>query len=112
VFILNVKKMKIDIRDPQKEIIPGFKGTIVHGKGFTSAYWHVNEGAELPEHQHPQEQLTQVTEGKFELIVDGKKQVCEPGVVVFIPGNVPHSGRALTECKITDIFSPARPEYS
>jgi quercetin dioxygenase-like cupin family protein len=115
MFIQMVDKklrMNIDITSPQKELIPGFSGTFVHGKGFTAAYWHVEKGALLPEHSHPNEQLTQVTEGEFLLKVGEKVHHCHPGSVVLIPGNVPHSGEALTDCKITDIFSPARPEYN
>ncbi|MFZ9046046.1 MAG: cupin domain-containing protein [Cyclobacteriaceae bacterium] len=103
--------MKIDITNPSSELLPGFTGTFLHGEGFTVAYWHIKKGAKLPEHHHHHEQLTQVTEGEFELTVGGEKQLCKPGSVLLIPGNIPHSGVALTDCKITDIFCPARPEY-
>ena len=104
--------MKTDITQPSKELIPGFKGTFIHGVGFTAAYWDIEKDAVLPEHSHPHEQLTQVTEGEFELNIAGQKHICKPGMVLLIPGNVPHSGRAVTACKITDIFCPCRPEYS
>jgi quercetin dioxygenase-like cupin family protein len=104
--------MEIDIKSPQKELIPGFKGTFVHGEGFTAAYWKIQKGSILPEHHHVHEQLTQVTEGEFELVIDGVKYLCKPGSVLLIPSNVPHSGIALSDCRITDIFCPSRPEYS
>lgn len=28
-----------------------------------------------------------------------------------MPGHVPHSGRAITDCRITDVFHPAREDY-
>ena len=31
--------------------------------------------------------------------------------VLVIPGDVPHSGRSHTHCKILDVFSPVREEY-
>jgi hypothetical protein len=40
-------------------------------------------------------------------------QVCTlmPGSVGIIPPNAVHSGRALTDCKILDVFSPVREDY-
>jgi quercetin dioxygenase-like cupin family protein len=52
-----------------------------------------------------------VTEGEFELVVGGVKHLCKPEAVILIPSEVPHSGIALTDCKIIDIFCPGRPEY-
>jgi quercetin dioxygenase-like cupin family protein len=109
--VLANENMKIDITDPKNELIPGFKGTFIHGNGFTAAYWQVEKGSILPEHHHVHEQLTQVTEGEFELVVGGVKHLCKPEAVILIPSEVPHSGIALTDCKITDIFCPGRPEY-
>ncbi len=50
-------------------------------------------------------------EGSFELTVAGETQVLEPGSVAVIPGNAPHSGKALTECRILDVFQPPRDDY-
>lgn len=96
---------------PAKEIIPGFHGKFVHGENMTIVYWDVEEGARLPLHSHVHEQITQVMEGKFELIVRGELHICTPGYIGVIPSNVAHEGRALTACKIMDIFSPVREEY-
>ena len=94
------------------EKIPGFHGRFVHMENFTLAYWQVKAGSVLPEHSHVNEQSSQVTKGKFELTIDGQTEIYEPGQVATIPANVVHSGKAITDCEITDVFSPARPEYS
>ncbi|MFZ3274345.1 MAG: cupin domain-containing protein, partial [Lutibacter sp.] len=65
----------------------------------------------LPEHAHIHEQTTQVIEGKLELVIDGVTTVLEPGMIANIPSNVIHSGKALTNCKVTDVFSPTREDY-
>ncbi|NOQ40057.1 MAG: cupin domain-containing protein, partial [Anaerolineales bacterium] len=47
----------------------------------------------------------------FELTVDGEPLVLEPGMVAVIPGGVPHSGVALTPCRLLDAFHPVREDY-
>ncbi len=96
---------------PSKEIMPGYHGKLVHGEKMSWAFWTVEEGAEVPEHFHPHEQIMHVVEGEFEFTLNGQTQVYIPGDVVHIPSNIPHGGKALTPCKLMDIFSPAREEY-
>lgn len=107
---LEPKKIELSIIN-SREIIKGFHGKFVHLNNMSIAYWDVEKGSEIPIHNHVHEQIMQVTEGKFELILDGKPQICEPGTVILIPSFVNHGGKALTDCKITDVFSPVREEY-
>ncbi|MDP2067620.1 MAG: cupin domain-containing protein [Lutibacter sp.] len=95
----------------QKEIIKGFNGRFFHTNSFTITFWEIEEGAILPEHSHIHEQSTQVIEGKLQLVIDGVSTVLEPGMIANIPSNVIHSGKALTNCKVTDVFSPTREDY-
>ena len=50
-------------------------------------------------------------EGEFDLVVDGTPHRLKPGDVLAIPGNAPHSGRAITRCRILDVFWPIREDY-
>ncbi|MBE0649693.1 MAG: cupin domain-containing protein [Bacteroidales bacterium] len=103
---------KIDLQNiPAKELVPGFHGKFVHTENITFAYWNVEAGAVLPEHSHVHEQVSNLTEGEFEMTVDGEKQILKPGSVVVIQSNVRHSGKAITKCKITDVFYPLREDY-
>ncbi|MCK4639500.1 MAG: cupin domain-containing protein, partial [Bacteroidales bacterium] len=52
-----------------------------------------------------------VTEGEFELTLNGKTQVLNSGKIAVIPSNAKHSGKAITDCKIIDIFNPVREDY-
>ena len=99
---MNIKKLK------SNEIMPGFHGRIIHGADFTSVYWEVDKGSSLPEHNHINEQLMHVIEGKFEFTINGKIHLCDKGSTFQIPSNVPHSGKAITDCIIMDFFSPKR----
>ncbi len=94
-----------------KEIMPGYHGKMVHSESMTWAFWDVEKDAEVPEHNHVHEQIMHVLEGSFEFTLGGKTAIYYPGDIVIIPSNVPHSGKALTPCKLMDIFSPAREEY-
>ena len=91
--------------------MPGFVGRFLHTESMTLAWWDVEAGSTLPEHRHPQEQVAHVLEGVFELTVDGATERLEPGRIAVIPSNVPHSGRALTACRILDVFQPVREDY-
>lgn len=93
------------------EIVPGFHGKMIHTDSMTFAYWDVSAGAMLPAHQHPHEQVLNMLEGEFELTLDGVAHRLTAGDVLPIPGNVPHSGMAITDCRILDVFSPARDDY-
>ncbi|WP_036386089.1 cupin domain-containing protein [Muricauda sp. MAR_2010_75] len=94
-----------------KEIMPGYHGKLVHGESMSWVFWDVDQDAEVPEHFHIHEQIMHVVEGTFELTLDGKTDTYHPGDVVIIPSNMPHRGKALTKCKLMDIFSPVRDEY-
>ncbi len=96
---------------PTHELIPGFHGQFVHTDNVTVAFWNVETGAILPEHNHIHEQVTSVLAGEFELTVAGETFRLLPGNVAIVPGNAVHSGRAVTDCRLVDVFHPARPEY-
>ena len=104
---MKIKLAEID----SKEIMPGYHGKLIHTQNMSLAFWEVEKGAKVPEHAHMNEQVMQVLEGKFEFTLDGNTNTYEPGDLVIIPPNFPHSGRALTPCKLMDVFSPTREEY-
>ncbi|WP_405330013.1 cupin domain-containing protein [Leeuwenhoekiella sp. LLG6367-2.1] len=94
-----------------KEIMPGYNGKLVHTQNTSLAFWEVQEGAEVPEHSHMNEQIMHVIEGEFEFTLDGETKVYYSGDIVVIAPHLKHSGKALTPCKLLDVFSPTREEY-
>ena len=94
-----------------KEYFPGFSGKMIHTEHMTIAFWDVEAGAEVPVHAHHHEQVMHVLEGQFEFTLDGKTGKYHTGDIVVIPPNISHSGRAISPCKILDIFSPVREDY-
>lgn len=95
----------------EKEQFPGFHGRAIHTGTQSFLYWDVDAGASVPLHAHVHEQVAHVLEGQFELTIDSETKLLEPGVVAVIPSQVPHSGRAITDCKLLDVFLPERDDY-
>ena len=95
----------------RREMFQGFSGRIVHTERMTLIYWDIAAGASLPAHSHPHEQVVNVFSGEFELNVDGITQTLKAGDVFAIPPTAEHSGQAVTDCHILDVFCPVREDY-
>jgi quercetin dioxygenase-like cupin family protein len=94
-----------------KDLIAKAEVRMVHTERMTVAYWDFEPEGTVHEHAHPHEQVSNVLEGVFDMVVDGKPYRLEPGVVLVIPPHATHGGTAVTACKIVDIFSPVREDY-
>lgn len=103
--VINLRSIK------QREIVPGYFARFVHSDNMSIAYWNIKAGSSLPEHSHKHEQICTVIDGEFELNVEGKSNLLQADEVFVIPSNVVHSGKALTDCKLIDIFYPVREDY-
>lgn len=77
----------------ERETLPGFRAKFVHSENVTVAYWDIKAGSILPEHAHPHEQTTNIIEGKFEMVIEGKTQILRANMVAIITSNEKHSGR-------------------
>jgi len=104
-----MKKVISEIK--KRVLIEGITGCYFHTDSITIGFVDIEKGAILPAHSHFHEQTTQITEGKLEMTIDGVTQILEPGAITLIPSNIVHSARALTHCKVTDIFCPVREDY-
>jgi quercetin dioxygenase-like cupin family protein len=92
-------------------VIPGFHGRFAHSTTMTFVLWNIDEGAILPEHSHPHEQVVHVYEGALQVTVDGRTNILRAGEVGIIPPHAVHSGRALADCRVMDVFYPQREDY-
>jgi quercetin dioxygenase-like cupin family protein len=96
---------------PVREIFPGFRARLVHTDRASFSWVDIDEGASFPEHHHPHEQTVNVLEGELDLVVGGTTVRLRPGNVYVIPPDVPHSGTAVTACRVLDVFAPTRDDY-
>ncbi len=100
-------------KQPSKIIFPGVKITTVWGEHLMLSFVEFGyDGAEVPTHQHPHEQMGVGISGEFELTIDGETRVVRAGDSYLVPGNVPHSARSLGPARALDVFHPIRQDYT
>lgn len=93
------------------EMLPGGKVRFYHTDHMTLSVWDFDRDTDLPRHSHPHEQMTHVISGQFEMTLGDEAVLLGPGMVAVIPPNLLHSGKALTECRIVDVFYPVREDF-
>jgi quercetin dioxygenase-like cupin family protein len=80
-------------------------------RGYSFGIWVDPPGQEWRDFVHATDELVMLVEGELELTCDGTTYRLTPGRVLVIPPNAPHSGRALTACRVLDVFAPVRDDY-
>ncbi len=83
----------------------------VVGTGTMLARVLLKKGAHVPEHSHPNEQITYVLEGALRFRIDGREVVVGTGEVLCIPPHVPHEAWAEEDTVDLDIFNPPRQDW-
>ncbi len=96
---------------PAKNIFPGIAGRYAHTDRLTIGEVELAAGSVVPVHQHPHDQLTYLLTGRAECTAGGETQALEPGMCALIPGGTPHTVRALTACRVLDVFTPVRDDF-
>jgi quercetin dioxygenase-like cupin family protein len=93
----------------KKEPADGVQIRVIPGERMTMAFFHLEPGAKIPEHNHPHEQMGTVLKGLLELVIGKEKRVVGEGYVYRVPPNVVHSGRCLeSSSEVLEVFSPPR----
>ena len=103
------KSSELEWREP----FEGVRRQVVTGAHATMCLYHLSKGQDLPQHQHPQEQIAYVISGKVEFIIGeaGEKRVFEEGAFYCLGPNVKHGARFLEDSVILDVFAPAMTAY-
>ncbi|HLW93279.1 MAG TPA: cupin domain-containing protein [Roseiarcus sp.] len=94
-----------------KTVLPGLHARFAHSGAMSFVSWEMEAGSPFPRHSHPHEQVVHMFEGELEVTVEGVTTVLKPGMVAVIPPNAVHLGRALTDCRLLDVFYPLRDDY-
>ena len=98
--------------NPWIEICPGIRRqTAASGKTMYQMTARLDAGSKMPEHQHPQEQIVHILEGRMKLIVNGTLHELTAGDSFYLASNVPHGVETIEDTRVLDTFSPPRDEY-
>ncbi len=101
---------KLDAQ-PLEQISPLVQRQVLHGTQSTFVKWTVKKGGVFPLHHHANEQITWITEGRCEVLSQGKKFVLSAGTVLVIPPDVPHEFHCTEDTIDIDFFSPQRQDW-
>ena len=96
----------------RREIAEGAFIRPVWGDKVMMVYIDLKDGAVVPLHTHPHEQMGMVLEGEFELVIEGESKVVREGEAYLVPSNIEHTAIANRgDARALDIFSPPREDF-
>jgi len=90
---------------------PDLGRQLVVGQNIMLARVLLRKGCIVPEHSHPNEQVTYILEGALKFWIGGKEIVVSKGEVLTIPPNMPHKAEALEDTVDLDVFDPPRADW-
>lgn len=98
-------------RIEKEQLNPLIARQVIHGKKLTIGRLFLKKGAVVPEHSHPQEQITLLERGRLLFTIDGLEQELEAGQALEIPPEAVHQVRALEDSLALDVFAPVRDDW-
>jgi quercetin dioxygenase-like cupin family protein len=100
---------------PITQLNPLLTRQFVSGSQSMFARLELKKGCLVPRHQHPNEQISYITQGTLRFLLGEVGSIVEKilrtGEILVIPGNVPHSAEALEDTVDFDIFAPPRQDW-
>jgi quercetin dioxygenase-like cupin family protein len=96
---------------PLEDLSPAIQRQMVWGQQVMVARVLIKKGGIVPEHSHPNEQLTYILDGALKFWIDGKEIVVHAGEVLCIPSNMPHKAEAMEDTIDLDVFTPPRADW-
>jgi len=101
-------------RDPAGyiEVCPGIRRkTLVYGENTLLTEFTLAQGADLPRHDHAQEQTGYLVSGHIILTIGDEDHDVTPGGSWSIPGGVGHKAKVLEDSVAIEVFAPVRSDY-
>lgn len=96
---------------PRETMAEGLARRYVVGEKTTLAIFDFVKGAKVPEHSHPNEQVSYIPRGHVRVIAGGETFEVRAGQVIVIPPGVRHSFEALEDTVDVDFFTPVRADW-
>jgi quercetin dioxygenase-like cupin family protein len=94
-----------------EELNPLLGRQFVVGQNVMVARVLLKKGCLVPEHSHPNEQVSYILEGAVKFGINGREIVVSAGEVLTIPPNMPHWALAMEDTVDLDIFDPPRRDW-
>jgi quercetin dioxygenase-like cupin family protein len=97
---------------PEIEAVPGVHRRVLScGDQVMVVQFRIAQGAEVPVHTHPHEQVGHVVSGRMRFRLGDDERELGPGDGYAVPGNVPHGAVGVTDTIAVDSFHPVRDDY-
>ena|SRR6266487_4409995 len=93
------------------KIWEGINASLHHSEQATFAHVTLEKDSEVAVHNHIHEQWTHVIEGELLFDINGEQKLLTSGMTAFMPSGIPHSAKAITDCKVIDCFLPVRQDF-
>lgn len=84
---------------------------MLNGDAMTLARITLAQGAVVPEHSHPNEQIATVLSGRVRFRLGDEELVVDALASVLITGGVLHEVEALEDSVVLDAFAPRREDW-
>ena len=95
----------------REQLNPLFARQVIHAESLTVARVYLAKGCMVPEHNHPNEQISMMETGRLRFVLGGQERILGPGDVLLIPPHLPHSAEALEDSVAVDLFTPVREDW-
>jgi quercetin dioxygenase-like cupin family protein len=96
----------------QQDLWPGYRARMFHGKQISLAVIEIEPNAQLPAHQHENEQSGVLVRGSITFTVAGERRTVHAGEAWMIPSNAPHDAIAGPQgAIIVEVWSPPREDF-
>ena len=98
--------------EPVEQLSPTIGRRVLHTESMTVAWITLAKGAIVPRHQHPNEQIATLLEGRLRFLIGDEEELfASAGESVPLAANVPHEVEALEDTVVLDVFSPVREDW-
>ena len=99
---------------PREALNPLIGRRLIATERMMIAHVYLEQGAIVPRHEHENEQLTYILEGKLRFwLGEDESEVVDvaAGEVLHLPSWLPHKAEALEDTLDVDIFCPPRQDW-
>lgn len=97
---------------PKTELFTGATSTLITGDQVMLSFLEMEQGAEVPEHSHVEEQAGLMLEGELLLRIGDEEKLMRAGEAYIVPSGISHSGVVVRgPIRILDVFGPPREDY-